>query len=376
ASAGVPSPTANRPNAAATISAATTAPTIWAAQYTAACRIGIRPATTKPRVIAGLKWAPEIAASAATITRIASPCANATATRLLGSDSPASVAALIASTPANTSVNVPIASARAIRVGDLTIGRAAPSRENRAARAAAVARRGARHVPRAALPPSPRPRPRRWLRPRGETTRRAAAHAPPYAAAVVADAAPCTRPRSASVRHVDVPRDHLPRAPHILDALVARLALDHEVHTQLRCTQHIEERGPVHLALPHGHLGAPFARPPGRDRILDVHLPHPRRQPAQRLHRVAHAVQDHVRRVEVHAHTGVAQVVQQLRQRVRRLLPGLQRHPHAPLREDARDLTDPIRQDATARVRGVVRDEPRMERDQRDAQHLREARAL
>src|SRR5690606_29836027 len=102
---------------------------------------------------------------------------------------------------------------------------------------------------------------------RGPRARQAAAHAPAHATAAAwsAHGAP-----PASVRHGDVARDHLARAPHVLDAPIARFALDREIDAQPRIAHRREERRPVDVALPHRHLRAPFAGPLRSDGVLDV----------------------------------------------------------------------------------------------------------
>jgi hypothetical protein len=102
--------------------------------------------------------------------------------------------------------------------------------------------------------------------------------------------------------------------------------------------QHPEERRPVDLAGAHHHLAAPGARLAGEHGVLDVDLPDVGQQHAERLHRVALVVEDHVGRVEVHAHVRRRQLVEEAHQHPGLLLPGLERQLDPGVGEDPRQL--------------------------------------
>ena len=118
------------------------------------------------------------------------------------------------------------------------------------------------------------------------------------------------------------------------------------------------------LPFPRCRAGASAARP-------DVHLSHVRGQQRQGLDRVAHAVEDHVCRVEVHTRrkvrrAGRGQFFKHAQQRRRVFLPGLKGDAHALVGKGARHLPQAIEHHCPQRVGGFIRQKPRVERDQFD----------
>src|SRR5271166_4327932 len=124
-----PLPTAGTPRLTASVwpegissltsSAASAAAASWEHQYSTATGGLIRRVTSSPKVIAGLKCAPEMCPSAETITAIARPWARATP---ISEGSCTWLAATIAPMPMNSRVNVPTNSATPLRRESSGIG--------------------------------------------------------------------------------------------------------------------------------------------------------------------------------------------------------------------------------------------------------------
>src|ERR1700722_316544 len=87
------------------------APRIWAIQYRATSTVLERLVTQNAMVMAGLKWPPEMWASAEYITAKARPCATAMKRRLVPPEPWRTGSAHMAPTPKKTSANVPMNSA-------------------------------------------------------------------------------------------------------------------------------------------------------------------------------------------------------------------------------------------------------------------------
>src|SRR5216683_7202253 len=75
------------------------------------------------------------------------------------------------------------------------------------------------------------------------------------------------------------------RRADVCDAAVAGFAFDDEVDAGAELFQCRKEAAPVHLTDANRNLLAPGARDFGPSRVLDVDVPDPRRQHAQRLRR-------------------------------------------------------------------------------------------
>ena len=132
-----------------------------------------------------------------------------------------------------------------------------------------------------------------------------------------------------------------------------------------------EERLPVHLPLADGHLLAPRAGRLRPHRVLDVALPQPRRERAQRGHGIPLVVEDHVGRVEVHADVLAAERSQERREGVCLLLAGLERDGHLPRREEIRDLPEAGLERGERGVARLVGQETGVERHEAEAQPRR-----
>jgi hypothetical protein len=78
--------------------------------------------------------------------------------------------------------------------------------------------------------------------------------------------------------------------------------------------------------------------------------------------------------IEVHACTRAIEVGQRLRQRAGALLPGLERHVHAALREDVDDRAQSVEHHSARGIAALVRDEAGVEGDQCDAVRRRKLR--
>src|SRR5262245_32686564 len=120
----------------------------------------------------------------------------------------------------------------------------------------------------------------------------------------------------------EVTLDQSAGRPDVADAIVSGLALDHHLDPEL--AGDAEEGGPVDLARAGGDLVTPGAGHLGGHGILDVNLAHVGAEQAQGLHRIPVLVEDHVCRIEVHAHRRMVQLFQDLEQSGRRFLPGLE----------------------------------------------------
>jgi len=83
-----------------------------------------------------------------------------------------------------------------------------------------------------------------------------------------------------------------------------------------------EERPPVHLSATNRDLLTPGARHFGAFCVIDMHLPDPRCEHMQCLHRITLVVHDHVGRVEIHADVRVVQFVKQIGEGRRGFLSG------------------------------------------------------
>ena len=94
-------------------------------------------------------------------------------------------------------------------------------------------------------------------------------------------------------------------------------------------------------------------------------------QQAQRGDRGPLAIQDHVRRIKVHANIGV-QRIEEPQKRLSRLLTRLQRDRRSDGTEDRGNVLNPL-QHRVARP-ALMRQEPGVKRDQRQAQPLRHRR--
>src|SRR6266540_2002478 len=141
-------------------------------------------------------------------------------------------------------------------------------------------------------------------------------------------------------------------------ALVAGFAFDAEVAREFQFAQCAEKCAPIHFAGPDHDFVAPGARSRGPVGVLDMTLLQPGAERAQRRHRVALVVKDHVGRVEVHTDVGAVQFRQKSAEGFGALLAGF------------KSQVDAFRQFPESRVVVVVRQKTGVEGHQLQAELL------
>src|SRR5262245_44464228 len=144
---------------------------------------------------------------------------------------------------------------------------------------------------------------------------------------------------------VRVPNDHVTSRRNVLVAARGpTLALNDEVDGRTNGQGDIKECVPVNGSAANDCLAPPITVDPRGQRILDVYLPDITDQLPQRFDRLTLAIQDHVRRVEIHTDVGRLQLAQHAAEGVRGFLTGFPSHTYIVVGEDFSDRPQSINQ--------------------------------
>src|SRR5688572_17196186 len=97
----------------------------------------------------------------------------------------------------------------------------------------------------------------------------------------------------------------------VRDALIACLALNAAESGEAKLIQRIEEFLPIHFALSDRNFLAPLSRFFGAICVLEMHLPQPFPERAQRIHRITTIIENHICRIKIHTHVRAIQLNQE-----------------------------------------------------------------